>query len=266
MAIVDFEPSDAYRYRDKRGKEAPTSTNRELEVLSVVFSKCFEWGVSGLKIHPMIEGKFKKLSIPARTRVVEDWEKDEALGLKPPKFGRSAIPMCQAYLRVKLVSGRRRIEILNLKTTDLLEEGVRWTLAKQKQTRITQLITEWTPELRAAIDSALRARPIGKKASKPKYRDPANISPWVFCKWDGTPYLNKNGTESEAFGSAWGRFMDALIERTNIKERFWDSDLRAKAAGDADSVEHAQKLLGHTNKGTTMKHYRRKPETVKPVR
>lgn len=59
MPILDFRPHHAYGYRDRRGKTAPTSANHELEVLSHAFTKAFEWGVP-LKVHPMIEGKFKK--------------------------------------------------------------------------------------------------------------------------------------------------------------------------------------------------------------
>src|SRR6185369_15946057 len=150
--ITDFDHTDAYQYRNKRGKEAPTSANRELEVLSHMFTMCFEWGVPGLQRHPMIEGKFRKLKLAPRDRIVEEWEIKEAMSLKPSKYGRSAIPMIQAYIRLKNVSGRRRIEILRLKTTDLLEEGVRWTLAKSKQSGIKHKITSWTEELRGAIN------------------------------------------------------------------------------------------------------------------
>lgn len=264
MAILDFRPHHAYQYRNKH-KATPTATNRRLEVLSAFFTKCFEWGVP-LETHPMIDGKFRKLKTRARTRIVEDWEVAEALALQPPKYGRSAIPMCQAYLRLKVVSGRRRIEILRVRTSDFLPEGVRFQLAKQKGSAVKYKIVEWSPELSAAVDAALAARPVGKKASKPYYRNPADISPWLLCKWDGTPYLNDDGTESEAFGSAWGRFMDSLLDHTKIKERFWDSDLRAKAADDADDIKHAQDLLDHSTEATTRKHYRRKPSTVKPAR
>lgn len=266
MRIIDFRAHHAFKYRNERGKVARNSANKDMEVMSAFFSTCFEWGVEGLTVHPMREGKFRKLPTPARERIVEDWEIDEVMNLKPSKYGRSAIPMLQAYVLLKTVSGRRRIEILRLKTTDIIDRGVRWTLAKQKQSGIKYLITKWTPALHAAIDAAIAARPIGKKPSRKHYRKPADISPWVFCKWDGTPYLDNDGTESDAFGSAWGRFVDALLERTKIKERFWDSDLRAYAADKAKSLEHAQRLLAHARGSTTTsKHYRRRPDEVDPA-
>jgi hypothetical protein len=265
MVIVDFRSYHAYQYRNQRGEKHPTSANHETEFLSTFFTVCFEWGVP-LEGHPMIKGQFRKLPRPGRDRVVEEWEIAEAMSLKPSKYGISAIPMIQAYILVKTTTGRRRIEILRLKTSDLLENGVRWTLAKRKQTGVKNLITKWKPGLRAAIDAALAARPIGKKRSRKHYRQPADISPWVFCKADGTPYLKDDGTESDAFGSAWGRFLDNLLANTKVKERFTDSDLRAKAANDAESLEHARRLLAHTTNTTTLKHYRRLPDEVDPVR
>lgn len=264
MPLAGFRPHHAYRYRDERGRVAATAANRELEVLSHLFTKCFEWGVP-LTTHPMMEGKFRKLPRKARERIIEDWEIEEIAKLEPPKFGRSAIPMLKAYVALKVVSGRRRVEILRLKTTDLLPNGVRWTLAKQRQSGTKHLITKWTPELRAAIDAALAARPIGKRRSKKHYKPTADISPWIFCKADGTPYLTEDGDQSDGFQSVWTRFMNALIKNTKITERFHDSDLRAKAAQRTGDVAKAQKLLAHTTPQTTRKHYYRAPEEVDPA-
>jgi len=264
MAIVDFRSHHAYQYQNKRGKVAPTATNRETEVLSAFFTQCFKWGVP-LETHPMIQGKFRKLRRPARSRVIEDREIEAVMSLKPSKFGRSAIPMLQAYILVKTTSGRRRIEVLRLKTTDLQPNGVRWTLAKHRQSGIKHIITKWGPGLRAAIDAAIAARPIGKPRSRKHYRQTADISPWVFCKADGTPYLKADGTEADAFASAWQRFMDKVETEAGV-ERFWDSDLRAKAADDAGSLEHARRLLAHSpGSTTTQRHYRRRPDEVDPV-
>ena len=72
MHPTSFKPMHAYAYRDKRSQKAPTAANRELEILSHVFTKAIEWGA--LERHPMIEGKFRKKKQPPRTRYVEDWE------------------------------------------------------------------------------------------------------------------------------------------------------------------------------------------------
>ena len=50
-----------------------------------------------------------------------------------------------------------------------------------------------------------------------------------------------------------------------LKERFRDHDIRAKAASDVDRV-HATELMAHLDARTTAKHYRRKPEIVRPLK
>jgi integrase len=56
------------------------------------------------------------------------------------------------------------------------------------------------------------------------------------------------------------------MKETKVTERFTEHDIRAKAASDAESLEHAQALLSHADSRTTKRIYRRKPERVKPVR
>jgi integrase len=64
----------------------------------------------------------------------------------------------------------------------------------------------------------------------------------------------------------WKRFMARLLKETKIKERFTEHDLRAKCASDAESLERARQLLGHADSKITERVYRRKPETVRPLR
>lgn len=63
----------------------------------------------------------------------------------------------------------------------------------------------------------------------------------------------------------WQRFMRKALEKTNLKERFTEHDLRAKVASDLKS-EHARQLLGHTNIEITNRVYRRKAEKVRPTK
>jgi integrase len=64
----------------------------------------------------------------------------------------------------------------------------------------------------------------------------------------------------------WQRFMTRLLKETKIKERFTEHDLRAKCASDAESLGRAQQLLGHADSKITERIYRRKPETIRPLR
>jgi integrase len=64
----------------------------------------------------------------------------------------------------------------------------------------------------------------------------------------------------------WQRFMKRLLQDTGIEERFTEHDLRGKVGSDVASIERAAELLGHASKEITKRHYRRKPEMIKPVR
>lgn len=65
--------------------------------------------------------------------------------------------------------------------------------------------------------------------------------------------------------SMWKRFMVRLLSETKVTETFTDHDLRAKAASDADSLEHARALLAHVDSKTTNRIYRRKAEKAVPI-
>ena len=54
-----------------------------------------------------------------------------------------------------------------------------------------------------------------------------------------------------------------LIKETKLKNKFSESDLRAKTASDT-TEQHAFELLDHSTSDVTRRHYRRKPKVVKP--
>lgn len=249
MPVLGFGPHHAYGYRERR-KATPTAANRELEVLSHAFTKAFEWGVQ-LKIHPMIDGKFRKLKTPPRERYIEDWELAAMLGL-PSLRKRGSVRAIQAYLKVKLLTGRRRVELLRLKIADCTEDGPVFQLSKQKQTGLKSLSMKWSQALHDAIDEAKAARPV-------------DISPWVFCDRHGDAYLKDDGTVSDGWDSMWGRFVARVLAETDVKERFTEHDLRAKTGSDAVSLERAQELLQHLSPATTKRVYRRR-DRVEPLR
>lgn len=101
---------------------------------------------------------------------------------------------------------------------------------------------------RAALDECIAVRPC--------------LSPFVFRNRDGKGYLNEETGESHGFDSVWQRFVDRVLKDTAVKGRFTDSDIRAKAGTEQESLEKARALLGHTEAGTTRRHYMRKPEVV----
>lgn len=60
--------------------------------------------------------------------------------------------------------------------------------------------------------------------------------------------------------------MDRVLEETKVKERFAERDIRAKAGSDLETIEEAQRLLGHADPRVTKRHYRRKAQIVRPAK
>ena len=60
----------------------------------------------------------------------------------------------------------------------------------------------------------------------------------------------------------WQNFMGRVMAETKVTERFTEHDLRAKVGSDAESLEHASKLLAHVDSRMTERAYRRRPDRV----
>ena len=161
---------------------------------------------------------------------------------------RVAPPMLEAYLRLKLLPGLRRGDLLRLRIQSLEDDGVHVRTAKTGRL----VIYEWTDELRAAVDLALasRQRVYGMT---------------LFATRNGQPYIQSDGRAS-AWNSLWQRYMAKVLKETKVSERFTEHDLRAKCASDAESLERARELLTHADSATTRRIYRRRPERVRPLR
>lgn len=253
MRLVDVEPRHIYRYADTRvdrsGKKSPSTARHEIGVFKHAFTKAVEWGL--ISKHPF-KGEVRLKGAKPRTRYVEDWEIVEALALKPTRKSGSVL-MLQAYIRIKMLIGLRRGDLLRLRMSDITDAGIKVTPRKTADTTGITRTYEWTPELRTAVDMAKAARPI-------------DIAPWLFCTKAGDGYFDEETGRPDGWNSMWQRFMARLLEDTKIQERFTEHDLRAKCASDAESLSRAQQLLGHADSKITERVYRRKPEIVRPLR
>lgn len=242
----DVKPADAkdyYQGRVKAGKGA-IAAKHDVEVLRTVLTQCVEWRV--IERNELIG----QLRMPkaVRTRDLEDWELAQIRKLGPGKPGRDTRRQMIAYVEIKLLTGLRRYDMLMLGTPDRYVNGIPVTTSKTGK----RLIINMTPELHRAMLAAQEARPV-------------NISPWLFCDAKGGCYMRDDGT-APAFKTRWQRFVKQVMDETTITERFQESDLRARAAHDAGSVEDAQALLGHASSETTQRIYRRAPQRVKPTK
>lgn len=241
-SLTTIQPKTIYQYFDKR--TAKGQAKLEISVLRHAFTKAVEWGY--IDRHPF-KGQTLLPGSPPRTRYIEDWEIAEVMGLPRTRKADSTI-ILQAYIRLKLMLGLRRGDMLRLQESNLTESGI---LVKTNKTGKATLY-EWTDGLREAVTAVKACRP-------------ADIAPWLFCTRRGKSYLNDTG-DSPAFDGIWLRFMRRLLAETKITESFREHDLRAKVASDADSLDHARALLSHANSSMTNAVYRRAPEKVKPLK
>jgi integrase len=246
-------PQLFYGYADRRvhkkmGAKALTSAHRELEVLSHAFTKAVQWGE--LPRHPTYEQvRFDgDLALKPRTRYIEDWEVLECLALGSHRK-KGSVAMVQAYLRLKLLTGLSRSDLLRLRVDEhIQEDGIHVQRHKTKGTTGKRAVFEWTPERRAAVEEAKRVRPA--------------LSPFLFCNKMGEGYIDEATGLCHGFDSIWSRFMDRVLSETKITERFTENDWRAKAGSDQESLERCRALLMHADLSTSNRFYWRKPERV----
>jgi integrase len=241
-----LRPQHVYQYADKR-KDSPVAANRAIDVLSHAYTMAVKWGY--IDRHPF-KGEVRLEGEKPRDRYIEDWELVECLSLES-KHTKGSVLVLQAYIRLKLLTGLRRGDLLRLTTADLKDDGIHVTPHKTQGSSGKRLIIEWSPELRDAIAAAKAVRPV-------------DIAPWIFCTRKGEGYFNEEKGTASGWDSMWQRFMERVLKETKVKERFTEHDLRAKCASDAESLEHARALLAHADSQLTQRVYRRRPERVKP--
>jgi len=247
MPLLPFPPKLIYQYVEKRS--AKTSARREIEILSHAYTKAVEWGY--VDRHPF-KGEVRLKGEKPRTRYVEDWEVLECLAL-PCVRKKGSVLIIQASIRLKLLTGLRRGDLLRIKMSDIREDGIHVTPHKTASTSGKSVIYEWSESLRQAIEIVKSVRPV-------------HISPWLFCNKFGESYLNEETGEAHGWDSMWARFMTRVLSETKITVRFTEHDLRAKVGSDAESLERAKALLTHVDARTTQAIYRRKPERVRPAK
>lgn len=247
VPLLDLKPRHVYKYVDTRG--GTTGAKREIEVLSHAFTKAVEWGY--IDRHPF-KGEVRLTGDKPRERYVEDWEVVECLAIEPKRKAGSVLAV-QAYIRLKLLTGLRRGDMLRLTMSDLRDEGIFVRPGKTADSTGKSQIIVWSDALRDAVELAKKARPV-------------QLSPFLFCNRMGKGYFNEETGRAGGWETMWANFMVRVMAEGTVKERFTEHDLRAKCASDATTLEHARQLLSHSDSKITERVYRRKPELVQPLR
>nr|VFK60395.1 MAG: hypothetical protein BECKTC1821F_GA0114240_104522 [Candidatus Kentron sp. TC] len=85
----------------------------------------------------------------------------------------------QAYIKLKLLTGLSRSDLLRLQPgVHFRDDGILVQRHKTANTTGKRTLYEWTPELRAAVDEALKARPV-------------DVAPFLFRNRKGQSYMNE---------------------------------------------------------------------------
>ncbi|RLW62235.1 MAG: hypothetical protein B6D70_07675 [gamma proteobacterium symbiont of Stewartia floridana] len=221
-----IKPQDIAEYLDVRGKNAPTKANREIGLLSHMFTKAVRWGVA--ERNPCLRVERNKTR--PRERYVEDWEFEEFLKVAPEQL--------TCYLELKYLTSLRKTDLLLMTFASIKDEGIFVRPSKTKNSAGEPRLFVWNDDLREVIERIKRLpRPV--------------TCQYLFCRQDGRPLIEADYT-TPAFGYLWQKTMKKALAETELLERFQERDIRAKSATDADDQGiDATELLGHGDRRTT---------------
>jgi len=212
-------------YLDRRGKAAPTRANREIALLSHVFTKAIRWGLVERNPCQGVE----RLPEAKRERYITDdeFERCQQLAGEP----------LATMMEFALLTAMRQEDMLRLTVANLTDDGIDHVQAKTG----TRLVITWSDELRAVAERALQLRKT----------DRARRSSPLFARRGGGRY------SQSGFQTLWQRVQRKWGEAEN--ERFTWHDLRAKALTDADAQGgNAQALAGHASAQMTQRYIKQK--------
>lgn len=207
-------------------RRPPVRANREKALLSHVYRYAIRWGAAA-------ENPCRKVSRNTETpsgRYVEPADFEAAYAIMPATM--------QCAMDLALLTGLRQGDILGLKRTDCRDDGILVQTSKTGR----KILFAWNDELRDVVE---RCKKLPSKIA----------TVWLIHNRDGQPYTGSG------FRAIWQRRMRNAVERGTIQTRFAFKDLRTTAASDSED----DNLLGHDDRKTLYRHYKRKPLKVVPL-
>lgn len=231
----DLTPRHIYKYITYRSKKAPVRVNREISLLSHVYSTAIFWGI--VDTNPCRD--IKRNRERPRTRYVTDNELSAFTSILPLWM--------QLYVELKYLTGLRQSDLLTLRFTAITERGLLVRPRKTEKTSRHLMLIEWTKALSNVVNSI---KILQNKHKEQKY---------FFVNRDGNPYT------ASGFQSIWQSYKNKALMNGLLDESFQERDIRAKTASDIGSLSDAKLLLGHESDKTTAKYYSRLPTSVKPL-
>lgn len=233
LRLDELSPADVYRYLKTAGN---VQANRDKAFLSAAYTHARRIGA--FQGDDPAKGLRYRNPEQARQRYVTDDEMSALVAKASPKLG------CVA--RFIELTGMRQADALRVRLADIDEEGVHYQQGKTGK----RLVVVWSPELLHVVDEAKTLwRRFGREflfESTPKGKH---------AKRGPGPYTPSG--------------LRALWRTARKKAGLQDvrlHDLRRKAGSDAETDQEAQARLGHEDGKVTRRHYRAKPQRVKPTR
>jgi integrase len=227
MAPQHVRPTHCARYLDERGKASKSQANQEFNTLSVVFKYAVRWGV--VDKNPCLG--ISRHKIKDRTRLPTHQE--------IAAFCAVSTPFIQRYTRFKYKTGLRQRDILTLTVRQIDDAGIHVTTSKTGK----KGLIGWDDELRELVREIISANKIQGET--------------LFCTARGLPY------SKTSFDSRWQYCMTKAMKLGVIKERFWEHDIRAShatEAEDAHGLDATDQLL-HDNPKQKQTYLRNKKAT-----
>lgn len=218
----EFEPSQVtsrhiaaikQEYTDR-----PTAANQLITFAKNVFAYAIEWGI--VDNNPAVGIRRYKES--ARTRYITDTELHTILN--------SAAEPLKSIVTLCFYTGQRISDVLNIKNSDITDEGINFVQQKTGQ----RLVVQFNNELEAVI------------------KNHTSNSEYLLTTQKGEPH------KYDTIKTQWAKLMKRLnIENCHIH------DLRAKALTDAKKQgKNAQALGGHSTESMTNRYIRSRSTVV----
>lgn len=243
--IEAVTPQHIAQYRDKRSAAAPVRANREISLFSHIWNTAREWGYTA-KENP-VKGVRKNRETP-RDFYADDMIWDAVMA--------KACPELKDAMDLNYLTGQRPADVLKMRLSDIKDGALE---VKQNKTK---------KKLRIMLeDNGVRSE-LGQVIDRIKARDRKVASLFLIATPNGTALTRWtlrtrfDDARADAAKAAEDAGDLALAERI---KGFQFRDIRPKAASEI-TLEHASKLLGHTEQEITEKVYRRVGEVVQPTR
>lgn len=154
MHVATLEKGDAYEYLDAcQLANRPEKGNKEISLARAVL----EWGVRRRWLERNPFEAVEKLATTKRDHLVSDGELALATEVGR-KMGGPQLIVALA-LRTAWLCVRRSVEVRALTRDQVTDAGIVWRAAKRQRGEAVKTgLIEWSPELRATIDEALRVK------------------------------------------------------------------------------------------------------------